>query len=99
METKHTKGEWKLNPLGNYENPRYYCLYVKPGDHTTVQHIAVIDTQGLDNKDELTPNAKLMCAAPAMLEVLFFLKEDYEQNELTNHPYYELITNAINKAV
>ncbi|MVW93667.1 hypothetical protein FCL53_17025 [Elizabethkingia meningoseptica] len=66
-EFKGTKGKWLLNPLRNPIDPEYYCLYVKEGDHTTVQHIGTITSQYNDNKKEMIFNAKLISKAPEML--------------------------------
>lgn len=65
-----TPGEWLLNPLPNPKSPEYYCLYVKPGDPSTVEHIALITSRDLNNKDAVHGNAKLLVKSKAMYEAL-----------------------------
>lgn len=87
MEIKHTKGKWEPSPLA-----------AKIFDERN-RLIIDLDPTGEDGlTDEMFYNTKLCGAAPAMLELLLFLKEDYEQNDMTNHSYYELISNVITKA-
>jgi hypothetical protein len=64
METKHTKGDWKVvkSPsnqvriLVNHENP--------------IETINICSISGSGADEEITSNAKLIAAAPEMLEFL-----------------------------
>jgi hypothetical protein len=96
---KHTNGEWKLNPLPNPTTPDYYCLYVKDGDHTTVEHIVTITSNGLNNKNEIHANAKLISAAPDLLNALYLAEERIQSEEGTEpSELIILIHKAIAKA-
>ena len=96
----HTKGEWKLNPLPNPTNPDYYCLYAKDGDHTTVEHIVTITSNGLNNKNEIHANAKLICAAPDLLDALVYILPSLkEHNDLSGDDYAKECYNKAIQAV
>lgn len=70
MNFKGTKGKWLLNPLRDPTNPEYYCLYVKEGDHKSVQHIGTINSNYNDNPEEMKFNALLISKAPELLSML-----------------------------
>jgi hypothetical protein len=77
----YTKGDWKLNPLPNPLHPKYYCLYTKEGDHTTINHICQITDNGLNDKNEMHGNALLLAAAPSMYEALQLENYYYQMGE------------------
>lgn len=101
METKHTKGEWQLSEWGfNISNP----------NHDTKQgNIRIIATvyAGVNptTLEEAKSNAKLIVAAPELLEALIELKEMFlfnqtKQQAKNNHLNETLlkVDNAIKKA-
>jgi len=99
----YTKGDWKLNPLPNPTQPKYYCLYTKEGDHTTINHICQITDNGLNDKNEMHANALLLAAAPSMYEALQDMVKKYERERgLTHindlHPEYSKAIAALKKA-
>jgi len=91
METKHTKGEWYVNPRAS--------LNVKCGEKTIA---SCSSSQSGENLEEEQANAKLIAAAPELLEALiklndyFFCEKSLEEGE-----YQDLINitqNALKKA-
>ena len=69
MERKHTPGPWRAGMfLSNFD--WYVCLTSKHGDGNNI----VERVNGLDS-DERLANAKLIAAAPEMLDMLLELKE------------------------
>lgn len=64
-----------MNPLNNPTDPRYWCIYTKPGDHTTVSHVAVVAKKDHLNPDEAEYNARAICEVPEMMEILEELAE------------------------
>lgn len=68
-ELKHTPGPWQINWLNNPTNPNYACIYVKPGDHKTVDHVCLVDSKNTTFSD-WKENVKLIAAAPDMKEAL-----------------------------
>ena len=54
---EYTHGEWKLNPLRDPTRPEYYCIYVKEGDHTTVENIVTVTDLGLKNREHVHGNS------------------------------------------
>lgn len=63
----HTPGPWNINGGPNPLKPQYATIYVKPGDHTTVDHICTI---GQHHSKNWQDNAHLIAAAPELLEAL-----------------------------
>jgi len=70
MKFKGTKGKWRIK-YGNYENGRGVFSITT---HTT--NIATI-WSAVEEK-ETTPNAKLIAAAPELLEACFMAREELE---------------------
>lgn len=89
METKHTKGEWQVD--------RRALLRVCVNDMTIANCGGAVSN---DSLEEAQANAKLIAAAPELLEALVGLRSFI--NELTfDYPGDELIImvdNAIKKA-
>ena len=65
--SKHTEGPWLLNPLTNPTRPTYYCVFVKPGGPSTIEHICQVAKADSDNFEA---NAHLIAAAPDLLAAL-----------------------------
>jgi len=81
---KHTPGLWKANPLRNPTNPEYYCIYVKPGNYKTIQHICQVTGDGLHNAEEKHANARLIMAAPILLKTVINLHAESQHYLSTN---------------
>jgi hypothetical protein len=83
---KHTKGEWEARES-------YKGWSIHPKDLTSV----VADIQMRVSEIEAEANAKLIAAAPELLDALLDAKENWKGNKLIGG-IYEKICNAINKA-
>ncbi len=68
----HTPGPWSVNPQPDPTAPRYATIYVKPGDHTTVDHVAQVGDHLTKHSGDWQANAHLIASAP---ELLFALKD------------------------
>lgn len=78
MKTKHTKGEWYVtkdnaNELGVRTRFGYICFLPKPTHYTNQ------DVRYKEEIEECKANAKLIAAAPEMLEVLESIENDSNQ--------------------
>lgn len=88
METKHTKGNWRIG----YKN-KFSVICDTPNG--TKKTIAIAEMH-LKTQDEAETNAKLIAAAPELLEAL---KEAYEHIDSYFFPELkEKCLKAINKA-
>ncbi|HDZ38150.1 MAG TPA: hypothetical protein ENH62_07680 [Marinobacter sp.] len=94
----HTPGPWNLNGGPNPTNPRHYTVYVKPEGPETVEHIcSVSDRMSPDWKT----NAKLIAAAPKLLEALEVYQQTSPVQRATwkwHTAWYEQMTAAIKAA-
>jgi hypothetical protein len=87
---KHTKGEWSIDEY-------------TPSDIKNSNEELIAKAYGFYEKgkytytDECLANAKLIAAAPDLLEVLIKLKE-WEKTNFIEQSLLEKINNAINKA-
>lgn len=77
METKHTKGEWIITPMKCWKGEPILITH----ESKTGFVIAEITNQGnsrfISNKEEAEANAKLIAAAPKLLEALIELKSQF----------------------
>ena len=85
---KHTKGEWKIFPISNK------LIQINSEKMYSIAYVWAINRE---LKEELEANAKLIAAAPDLLEVLIKLKE-WEKTNFIEQSLLEKINNAINKA-
>lgn len=82
MESKHTQGEWKVERI--YKNP------------FSIDTLYIINTGVPQSIKESEANAKLIAAAPELLEALIEVRQ-----HMTAHipeKIFDLIDNAIDKA-
>jgi len=93
MKNEFTKGEWSYG-VNNRKNIDIYI----DGTLKTIATIPVRDVSYMPTKQEAEANAKLIAAAPELLEAL---QEAYkcsgEKNHLTK-PVLDLMLSAIKKA-
>ena len=75
----HTKGEWKLNPLINPTKPTYYCIYTQECDK--IEHIVTVTDNNLIDKEAMHANARLIAAAPNMLEIIKELQTKISEHQ------------------
>jgi len=95
MKAKHTKGEWEFKKGGNFSGT--FVNFICTGD------IHIAQTRGSTSEmtaEENEANAKLIAAAPDMLEALLEAKGMYEKLEPVGgwQGVYEQIEYAIKKA-
>ena len=90
METKHTKGQWQAQTTKPFIAK---VVAFRNGDKLEI-------TQSATNlsDEEADANAKLIAAAPELLEALIKSKARYEDENMTHLDEYFLICNAIKKA-
>ena len=92
METKHSKGKWLFKEQGDANE---YCILTEDN-----KWVAAFQLNGEQTVEQQRSNAKLMAAAPDLLEALKELKkwvcrlEDWEGID----PPVEQALNAIKKA-
>lgn len=94
METKHTKGEWKVS-----EEP-FSLLVTHEINPNHVESICQISQRYKSDSEQLA-NAKLIAAAPDMLEALILCQQDFFNGNIGNKPSTETrekIRKAIKKA-
>jgi len=72
METKHTQGEWFVNPRSSRN--------VRCGSKTIANC-----SQGQNGENEEIANAKLIAAAPKMLEALELIINTCNPKDVTKH--------------
>lgn len=86
----HTPGPWHINGGPNPTKPNYATIYVKPGDHTTVDHICSIGERYSQNWQA---NARLIRSAPDLLSALNGLLIQ-DENLLDQRVTHEGLTNC-----
>lgn len=94
MKTKHTEGEWRAMPFGLAEEGVTKVLSNIPnnGFGTWICSTFV----SVSKVDESEANAKLIAAAPDMLEALMNLEND--DNSIPK-PLWDMVKKAIKKAI
>jgi len=99
-EMKHTKGEWEWFDNGQYLEVR--------GSESLSPNIAIFTISRQDHHDfdeddiceklEAIANAKLIAAAPDLLEACIKMIEHYDRYLLSQNDVYTEMKAAINKA-
>lgn len=69
---KHTQGEWELSGNGKQYQDSYMCptKYYELGSKNSAEWIALVKASGFASDNEHAANAKLLAAAPDLLEAL-----------------------------
>lgn len=107
METKHTKGNWRISSNGAIGNNLTETIYLD-GD-SRIGMITVLMPNNEKNYAEVHANAKLIAAAPKMLEALkkadeelakFYIHSDRPnvESEIKTIEIWEMVKTAINDA-
>lgn len=92
METKHTKGQWMINKNSlNQQVP-----YIIHSEYGRIANILNYDSS-IEWIAESEANAKLIAAAPELLEALNRAYNDFKNSRWTEETY-DLIEIAIKKA-
>lgn len=73
MEKKFTKGEWTFYETPNYHKPE--CSRIEVSSRDSSLWICKVQNSGYIAEDEGLANAKLIAAAPSLLEALISLYE------------------------
>jgi len=105
METKYTKGPWHIdNPKGTGRwqsisgNGEYRTIYATNDDLELIAYVK--KDYMLAHKDQnLEANAKLIAAAPDMLDALLYILNDRESWSDIHQDVKDKIEQAISKAV
>jgi hypothetical protein len=77
METKHTPGPWKFRPSIFSE------FYIETVDQSSDKTFIGEVGGGLQSKQEIIANAKLVAAAPELLEALLEIISITDRNHVT----------------
>ena len=100
MSNGHTPGPWKIRSASNLQLPArnsVFCLE----DEADGWNIGIVSTWENDKEDavEAEANARLIAAAPELLEALeFILRRDGDDYRL-DHQAHKIATDAIAKAL
>jgi len=85
MEFKGTKGEWEIRPTGalnENEKPLFYDIAVNGSSFiSTHKNDYILEM----NDDQQLANAKLIAAAPEMLEMLDKFLSEFEHDNATEY--------------
>ncbi len=92
METKHTPGEWKIKQDGNL-----IFVYADPNAEAICNVFSQRDGDGVFTDSKMN-NAKLISAAPDMLEALFWAKAFGKNGGVHDKMIIEKIESAIKNA-
>lgn len=102
MKTKHTKGEWSVDGFNTTSVITNINGYTKICDC----HIAgIIGNDALQYLEENKANAKLIAAAPELLEALIKLEKSMKETHKmigsseADLERFKIVKNAINKAI
>lgn len=97
---KHTKGKWELSENTNQG------IRINVGQEDPITMTTICSMSGSPRIAEVTANAKLIAAAPDMLEALIDIKDRIDKckglplthDEALDSFYVEIINEAIKKA-
>jgi len=101
---KHTKGNWKITKVKNHEHHLLYCKIASNNGHLGFAGVYGDNVKIPD--EECEANAKLIAAAPELLEALKAIDERLENcsnspicaDEIYDSFYKDIVQQAIKKA-
>lgn len=101
MEFKGTKGDWKFNDVSMSGKPHYNVIGTALGGKFKIANVPWVDGDRADIEEALA-NAKLIAAAPELLEALqdmvSFFDKNVKYNKEDQHIYLNA-KSAISKAL
>ena len=102
MKTKHTQGEWKLNQNGDQQEYIIFAYTTYTASaiasvYSNIQHHSDVSCPEI-SEDEAKANAKLIVAAPEMLENLIRCVDRLEENGMGDMSAVKRAKTAIKKA-
>ena len=94
LKFKGTHGPWKLFPIENHE---HHHTYYKIGNSTTedVRHATSVCNVTTRHSEQAEANAKLIAAAPDLLEFALDMIRRYPNSEWITKEVKEVILKAI----
>lgn len=82
-ETKHTPGPWKVSAPGSFSSG--INVHAGEANKGTATYIALAGERGTECEAESLANARLIAAAPMLLEALVVLVDHAQET----HPHFE----------
>jgi len=89
---KHTTGNWIVRD--NRKDGGYLEIETTEGNY-----IGMVDSDGIEDKEEVRANAKLIASAPELLETLVLLTSKLKRGDTEYKVEHEQALIAIQKAI